>query len=60
MLLLSIKVDLNRYINDIDNAIAIISDYISDLTEAANIYSTAENAAKTAAEGLPVDGVFKV
>ena len=46
--------------SDIDNMLAIVSEYISDLNEAANIYSTAEKAAKTAAEGLPTDGVFRV
>jgi WXG100 family type VII secretion target len=46
--------------DDIDNMLAIISEYISDLNESANIYITAEKAAKTAAETLPTDGVFKV
>jgi hypothetical protein len=40
--------------------LAIVTEYISDLNESANIYSTAEQAAKNAAEGLPTDGVFKV
>lgn len=46
--------------DDIDNMLAIVSEYISDLNEAANIYSTAEKAAKNTAEGLPTDGVFRV
>jgi WXG100 family type VII secretion target len=46
--------------DDIDNMLAIVSEYISDLNEVANIYTTAEKAAKSAAEGLPTDGVFKV
>ena len=46
--------------DDIDNMLAIVSEYISDLNESANIYTTAEKAAKSAAEGLPTDGVFKV
>ncbi len=46
--------------DDIDNMLAIVSEYISDLNEAANVYSVAEKAAKTAAEGLPTDGVFRV
>lgn len=46
--------------DDIDNMLAIVSEYISDLTEVANIYTTAEKAAKSAAEGLPTDGVFRV
>jgi len=46
--------------DDIDNMLAIVSEHISDLNEAANLYTTAEKAAKAAAEGLPTDGVFKV
>jgi len=46
--------------DDIDNMLAIVSEYISDLNESANIYSTAERAATEAAEGLPIDGVFRV
>ena len=46
--------------DDIENVLAIVSEYISDLNESANIYSTAETAAKSAAEGLPTEGVFKV
>jgi WXG100 family type VII secretion target len=46
--------------DDIDNMLAIVTEYISDLNESANIYSTAEQAAKSAAEGQPTDGVFKV
>ena len=45
---------------DIDNILAIISEYISNLTEAANIYSTAESAAGSVVEGLPTSGVFQV
>ena len=46
--------------DDIDNMLAILSEYISDLNEAANIYDIAEKAAKNKAEGLPTDGVYKV
>ena len=46
--------------DDIDNMLAIVSEYIGDLSEAASVYSTAEKAAKAAAEGLPTDGVFRV
>lgn len=46
--------------DDIDNMLAIVSEYISDLNEVANVYGTAEKAAKSAAEGLPTDGVFRV
>jgi WXG100 family type VII secretion target len=45
---------------DIDNMLAIVAEYISDLNEAASIYSTAEKAATSVAEGLPTDGVFRV
>ena len=45
---------------DIDNVIAIITEYIEDLNESANLYITAENAAKNASEGLPVSSVFRV
>ncbi len=46
--------------NDIDNMLAIVSEYISDLNEIAGVYSTAEKNAKSEAEGLPTDGVFRV
>lgn len=46
--------------DDIDNMLAIVSEYISDLNEVANVYTTAEKAAKSASEGLPTDGVFRV
>ena len=46
--------------DDIDNMLAIVSEYISDLNEVPNVYTTAEKAAKSAAEGLPTDGVFRV
>lgn len=46
--------------DDIENMLAVVSETISDLNEAANIYSTAEKAAKNVAEGLPTDGVFRV
>ncbi|MDO4799298.1 MAG: WXG100 family type VII secretion target [Bacillota bacterium] len=45
--------------DDIDNMLAIVSEHISDLNEAANIYIDAEKRAKSAAEGLPTDGVFR-
>jgi WXG100 family type VII secretion target len=50
----------NQIYDDIDNMFAIIAEHISDLNEAANIYTTAEKSAKTVAEGLPTDGVFRV
>ena len=46
--------------DDIENMLAIVSEYISDLNEVANVYSTAEKAAKGVAEGLPTEGVFRV
>ncbi|HQK34912.1 MAG TPA: WXG100 family type VII secretion target [Spirochaetales bacterium] len=46
--------------DDIENMLAIVTEYISDLNEVANVYSTAERAAKNAAEGLPTEGVFRV
>ncbi|MDR1605191.1 MAG: WXG100 family type VII secretion target [Gracilibacteraceae bacterium] len=45
--------------DDIDNMLAVASEHITDIKEAAQIYITAENAAKTAAEGLPIDGVTR-
>ena len=45
--------------DDIDNVLAIVSEYINDLTEAASIYANAERAATDAAQGLPTDGVFR-
>ena len=44
--------------DDIDNMLAVAQEHISDLEEAARIYSTAESTARTAAEGLPTQGVF--
>jgi WXG100 family type VII secretion target len=45
--------------DDMENVIAIINEYVSDLNEAAGIYTTAESSVKAATEGLPVDGVFR-
>jgi len=45
--------------DDIENVLAIVSEYIVDLDDAARIYTAAESAAKAAAEGLPIDGVFR-
>jgi WXG100 family type VII secretion target len=45
--------------DDIDNMLAVASEHISDIKEAAQIYTTAEQAAKLAAEGLPTDGVMR-
>lgn len=45
--------------DDIDNMLAIMSEHISDLNEAANVYSAAEKAAKELTAGLPTDGVFR-
>ena len=45
---------------DIDNIIAVITEYIEDLNESANLYINAENAAKSASEGLPTTSVFRV
>ena len=44
--------------NDIDNMLAIVSEHISDIKEVAQIYTRAESAARSAAEGLPTDGVL--
>ena len=45
--------------DDIDNMLAVASEHINDIKEAAQIYTTAESAAKAAAEGLPTDGVMR-
>ena len=45
--------------DDIDNMLAITSEHISDIKEAAQNYTQAEAAAKSAAEGLPTDGVMR-
>jgi WXG100 family type VII secretion target len=45
--------------DDIDNMLAVAAEHISDIKEAAQIYTAAEQAAKTAAEGLPTDGVTR-
>lgn len=45
---------------DIDNVIAVITEYIEDLNDSASLYINAENAAKNASEGLPVNAVFRV
>ncbi len=45
--------------DDIESVIGVVSEHISDLYEIANIYTTAEKAAQSQAESLPVDGVFK-
>ena len=39
--------------DDIDNILAIATEHINDLNEAAEIYKTAENTAKRTGEGLP-------
>jgi WXG100 family type VII secretion target len=44
--------------DDIDALLAILAEHISDLTEAAEIYTNAEAAAKSAIEGLPTSGVI--
>ena len=45
--------------DDIDNMLAIASEHIHDIKQAAEIYTNAEAAAKAAAEGLPTDGVMR-
>ena len=45
--------------DDIENMLAIVAEYVSDLNELASVYASAERAAKSAAEGLPTDGVFR-
>ena len=45
---------------DIDNIVAVITEYIEDLNDSAGLYINAENAAKSASEGLPVNAVFRV
>ena len=44
--------------SDIDNMLAIISEYISDLTDAANRFAAAEVEVKNVVAGLPTEGVF--
>ena len=44
---------------DIDGMLAVVAEYVHDLNEAANLYTSAENAARTAAQGLPTGGVFR-
>ncbi len=46
--------------DDIDNLVAIVTEHINDINEIATIYSTAEASAKSANDGLPTDGVFRV
>jgi len=46
--------------DDIENMLAIVAEYASDLNEISGIYNAAEKSAKVTAEGLPTDGVFKV
>jgi WXG100 family type VII secretion target len=43
--------------DDIDNILAVAAEHISDLKDAAQIYTQAEQTARIAAEGLPTDGV---
>lgn len=45
--------------DDMENILAIITEYIHDLNESASIYTTAETSIKSMAEGLPTEGVFK-
>ena len=49
-----------RVYSDIDQIMQTLSVYITDLNEAANLYSNAENTVKTSNEGLPAGSVFKV
>ena len=44
--------------NDIEGMLAVIAEYAHDLTEAANLYTTAEQSATSTAQGLPTSGVF--
>jgi uncharacterized protein YukE len=45
--------------DDIDNMFSIVTEYVQDLTESAGVYANAEQAAQSAAQGLPTDGVFR-
>ena len=53
------QVRFKQLYDDMENVIAIISEHVNDLNEASGIYASAESAAKSAAEALPVDGVFR-
>ena len=44
--------------SDIDGMLATVTEYVRSLTEAAGIYRTAEQAAKSASEGLQTGGIF--
>ena len=46
--------------DDIENMLAIITEYVSDLNELDPLYRSAEDRARSVAEGLPTDGVFRV
>lgn len=43
---------------DIDNMLATVQEYVTNLNEAAGLYKNAEAQAKNTAEGLPAQGVF--
>lgn len=44
--------------SDIDGMLATVAEYIRDLTEAASLYTNAEQAATNASQGLPTSGIF--
>jgi len=44
--------------SDIDGMLATVTEYVRDLTEAANLYTTAERAVTGASQGLPTSGIF--
>jgi len=44
--------------SDIDGMLATVTEYIRDLTEAANLYTNAERAVTNASQGLPTSGIF--
>lgn len=44
---------------DCEQTLLVIDEYISDLNAVSGIYQNAESTAKSAAEGLSTDGVFR-
>jgi WXG100 family type VII secretion target len=44
--------------DDVENVFKIITEYVNDLREMANIYAQAEGATQEAAGSLPTQGVF--
>jgi WXG100 family type VII secretion target len=44
--------------SDIEGMLAVMSEYIHNLTEAANLYTAGEQAATSTTQGLPTSGIF--